>query len=98
MTQSSHDTIRLYTSRFCPHAWAVEQLLHRNEVAADVINIDSQPGARQELVAINGGYASVPTLIFPDGERLVEPPLRLLKQKLNIEETTLLDRIFGRLL
>ncbi len=63
----------------------------------EVVNIDEVAGARQQLRELNGGYASVPTLIFPDGQRLVEPSLRSLKQKLHIEEEGVLDKILGRL-
>jgi mycoredoxin len=32
---------------------------------------------------VNGGYKSVPTIVFPDGSVLVEPPGAVLDKKLN---------------
>ena len=47
--------------------------LDKNEIDVDKISIDGNMVARAELMALNGGYASVPTLIFPDGAQLTEP-------------------------
>ena len=88
--------ITMYTSNVCPHAWIVKQFMNDYEIPVDLINIDQIDGARQELIQLNGGYASVPTLIFPDGEKMVEPSLRQLRAKMGIEETSLLDRIISR--
>ncbi len=87
--------ITLYTSNICPQAWAVERFMNQYEAPIQLINIDSVEGARQELIEMNNGYASVPTLIFPDGEKMVEPTFAQLKEKLGIEEKSVLARILG---
>ena len=71
--------------------------MEQHEISVELINIDQIDGAREQLVAMNDGYASVPTIIFPDGEKLVEPSLKQLKVKLGIEEKGVLDRILGAL-
>lgn len=76
----------LYTSNFCGHAQRVERFLANHHVPLRVINIDREPGERERLIELNGGYASVPTVIFPDGARLVEPSLSLLRQNLGLDE------------
>jgi hypothetical protein len=53
-------------------------------VEYDVIDIDIEPGALDEVLRLNHGMRSVPTLIFPDGAVLVEPPRRELQLKLQI--------------
>lgn len=58
-----------------------------------VVSIDRNPTARQEVMAINGGYASVPTLIFPDGTHLTEPSLAQLTAKLGIKRPGFLERL-----
>ena len=79
------DPIILYKSSFCPHSWYVERFLKANNIPIKLINIDGDPEARQEVMALNRGFASVPTLIFPDGLQLTEPSIGEIRAKLNIE-------------
>ena len=46
------------------------------------IDINEHPEAQAVVVALNGGYRSVPTIIFPDGSVLVEPTRRELSTRL----------------
>lgn len=90
-----NEKIILYTSRFCGHSLSVEHLFRQYEIAAEIVNIDGNAEARERLIEINGGYASVPTLIFPDGTQMTEPSLRRVREKLGIEEASLFDRALG---
>ncbi len=92
MTQTNSHII-LYTSRFCGHAWAVERFLDKHGITVELVSIDNNPQARQQVEALNNGYASVPTLIFPDGTQLTEPSFRELRSKLGIESTGLISRV-----
>ncbi len=78
----NEEKITLYTSHWCGQAILVEKFLARHEVAVERISIDGNSPARQELIEINSGYASVPTLIFPDGSVLTEPNFSELREKL----------------
>ncbi len=87
----------MYTSDFCGHSMAVERYLRQNQVAVELRSIDGDPDARAAVMALNRGYASVPTLLFPDGTQLTEPSLRQLKQKLSGEAAPgILDRLRRR--
>jgi DNA-binding MarR family transcriptional regulator len=44
-------------------------------------------------MSLNGGNASVPTLIFPDGTQLTEPSSKELRAKLNIEQPSLSQQL-----
>jgi mycoredoxin len=46
------------------------------------IDIEQDEAARAEVVRINNGGQSVPTIIFPDGSILVEPSAAVLKAKI----------------
>jgi mycoredoxin len=83
---STEDKITLFTSSWCAHAISVDSFLRQNNVSVDRIDIDEVPGARQRLVELNGGFASVPTLIFPDGTKLTEPSLLELRRKLKLSK------------
>jgi mycoredoxin len=87
------DPIVMYTSSFCAHSWRVQRFLKSHGVAVELISIDRNERARQELMAINGGYASVPTLIFSDGTQLTEPSFGQLRSKLEIEKPSVKARI-----
>lgn len=85
--------ITLYTSHYCGSARAVERILRDHGVAFEVINVDEDAEARRRLMELNGGFASVPTLIWPDGRKLTEPSLPALHRTLGIEEKGLGDRL-----
>ncbi len=76
------EPIILYTSQYCGHSQQVERFLKDQKVAATIITIDGNPDARDTVKGINNGYASVPTLVFPDGSTLTEPSISELKNKL----------------
>jgi mycoredoxin len=75
------------------HSRSVERLLKANGIEAQVILIDGDEEARENLMALNGGYASVPTILFPDGTQMTEPPLGAVRAKLGLESEGLIDRI-----
>ena len=88
------EKITLYTSRWCGHSRSVEGFLKRNDIDVDIINIDGDDEARQHLIELNGGYASVPTLLFPDGSKLTEPTLYQIREQLGLEHPPgLTDRV-----
>ena len=91
MTQAP--PIILYTSPFCSHSWAVERFMAQNDVPVKIIRIDQDMEAREHVLKINNGYASVPTLVFPDGTTLTEPSFGELRHKLGIENPGLIKRI-----
>jgi glutaredoxin len=50
-----------------------KHVLDTREIAYEYIDIDLAPEAAELVQRINGGYRSVPTILFPDGRVLVEP-------------------------
>ena len=89
------ETVTIYTSYYCLHSRAVVRFLKKNDVPAEIINIDGDHEAREKVMSINRGYASVPTLVFPDGTQLTEPSYKELRAKLNLEKPTLSQRLKG---
>lgn len=77
------DKIILYGSPTCGMVPAVRHLLDRAQTHYQYIDISQNTAARQRVQEINQGYASVPTLVFPDGSTLTEPALGELKAKLD---------------
>jgi mycoredoxin len=77
--------IVVYITDWCSQVYPVRRLLEDSKVPAVFIDIEEDPEAREELLELNHGYASVPTLRFPDGSKLVEPSMGELRQKLGLE-------------
>lgn len=75
------------------HSRSVEKLLRANDIEVQFITIDGDKEARAALMAINGGYASVPTVLLPDGTQMTEPPLSAIRAKLGLESDGLFERI-----
>ena len=100
MSDSSTEKITLYVSSWCSHSRSVERFLAENNVTIQKITIDGDEEARAKLIELNHGYASVPTLVFPDGTHLTEPSFSQLRRKLAIPspgirntQRTIFDRL-----
>lgn len=75
------------------HSRAVEGFMARHDVPVKMINIDSNDAARKKVMEINEGYASVPTLVFPNGDTLTEPTMKQLREKLNIQRVSFWEHL-----
>jgi len=49
------------------------------------VDIDKDKQAEQYVRSANNGMRSVPTILFPDGDILVEPSNKALADKFNID-------------
>ena len=75
--------IIMYGTTWCPDCTRAKRILDSHNIPYEWINIQEDAAARQYVQEINGGYRSVPTILFPDGSVLVEPSNRELEAKLN---------------
>ena len=70
--------IRVLGTRWCGDCRMARRLLDRAGVDYDWVDIDEDPAAREEVMRLNRGMRSVPTILFSDGSVLVEPSRRAL--------------------
>ncbi len=75
-------SIKFYGTVWCPTSRRAKKLLVASGVDFEWINIDEDEGGRSFVERVNNGYRSVPTIVFPDGEILVEPSMAELERKL----------------
>jgi len=75
--------IKVYGTKWCPDCIRVKQLLAREKIVYDWIDIEQDEAAAAYVEKVNGGFKSVPTILFPDGSTLVEPQNVILKKKLD---------------
>ena len=77
---------------------SVRAILDRSNAPYEYVDIARNSQASQQVKQINNGYASVPTLVFPDESTLTEPTTGELKLRLeelgySVQELTLLDKV-----
>ena len=81
----SHPTaeskIVLYGTSWCAGTQLLRRYLRRIEVAFEEKDLESTPGAEEELRSLNNGQANHPALLI-DGRLYSEPPLEKLKELL----------------
>jgi mycoredoxin len=64
----------VYGHEFCPDVFRLQRVLEQEGIAYEWRNIaDGDPHWRDEVRMLAKGYLSVPTVVFPDGQVLVEP-------------------------
>jgi mycoredoxin len=72
----SPSKITVYGTRSCGDCHLATAVLDAQGASYRWIDLDRDPAAAEMVVAINGGYRTVPTILFPDGRVLVEPTRR----------------------
>jgi mycoredoxin len=72
----------MYTTAWCGDCWRAKQVMQSMQVAYREVDISKDEEAAELVLTLNNGYRSVPTLVFPDGSMLSEPPTTKLVQKL----------------
>jgi glutaredoxin-like protein len=76
------EEIRVYGTNWCPDCARAKKVLNQHQIAFKWIDIERDPEAADYVVKVNNGNRSVPTIIFPDGTRLVEPSNSELEKKI----------------
>jgi mycoredoxin len=71
-------TITVYGTRSCGDCHLAKAVLEAEGASYRWIDLDRDPKAAETVLAISGGYRTVPTILFPDGRVLVEPTRRAL--------------------
>ncbi len=75
---------KLYGATWCADCKRSRDFLDGNNIQYEYVDIDTVPGAADEVARINDGLKSVPTIILSDGAILVEPKNKELAEKLGI--------------
>jgi mycoredoxin len=67
--------LTMYTTSWCGYCVRLKHGLERAGVDFDVVNIEENPEAEQFVLKANGGNATVPTLLLPNGDVMTNPRL-----------------------
>lgn len=74
--------IVMYGTAWCPDCRRARRVFETLGVSYTWVDIDHDAEARARVEALNNGARSVPTIVFPDGDILVEPDNATLTQRL----------------
>jgi len=89
--------IIVYGTTWCPDCRRSKQFLGEHRVQYTWIDIEEDAAARAAVERLNNGNRSVPTIVFPDGSKLVEPSNDELARKLGLRAAaTLMIREYLR--
>ena len=76
------DKIKMYSTPWCGDCRRAKMVFEAEGVEYEEIDISDDTEATAYVEEINHGYRSVPTILFPDGDVLMEPSSPALVKKL----------------
>jgi mycoredoxin len=76
------EQIKMYGTVWCPDCARAKQMFNKLKIPFDWVDIERDETATAAVAKINGGFKSVPTIVFPDNSVLVEPGNAELEKKL----------------
>lgn len=85
MNQQQDAPIRVYSTSWCPDCHRAKYILDEYGIAYVEIDVEQDEAGLALVKELNNGRRVVPTIIFPDGDILVEPANVTLATKLGIE-------------
>ena len=74
--------LTMYTTTWCAFCRRLKSQLAAEGIEMAEINIEEDPAAADFVMSVNGGYQTVPTVVFPDGSALTNPSAAQVKQRL----------------
>jgi len=75
----SEQTVKFYGAMWCGDTRRARSWFEKYKVAYEWIDVDKSKEAEEFVKSVNNGMRSIPTLIFPDGSKLVEPSTKKLE-------------------
>jgi len=74
--------LTMYTTTWCGHCDRLKRGLNAAGVEFDEVNIEEDAAGAKLVMNVNGGNMTVPTIVFPDGTALTNPPLDQVEARL----------------
>ena len=74
--------LTMYTTAWCGFCRRLKRQLARDGIEIAEVDIEQEPGAADYVMSVNGGFQTVPTIVFPDGSALTNPSAAAVKQRL----------------
>jgi mycoredoxin len=74
--------LTMYTTQWCAFCKRLKRQLAADGIEMTEIDIEQDPAAADYVMSVNGGFQTVPTVVFPDGSALTNPSATVVKERL----------------
>ena len=74
--------LTMYTTPWCGFCKRLKSQLAREGIEMTEVDIEQDPAAADYVMSVNGGFQTVPTVLFADGTALTNPSAAAVKQRL----------------
>jgi mycoredoxin len=74
--------LTMYTTTWCAFCKRLKRQLAADGIEMTEIDIEQDPAAADYVMTVNGGFQTVPTVVFPDGSALTNPSAAMVKERL----------------
>jgi mycoredoxin len=74
--------LTMYTTTWCAYCRRLKSQLAAEGIEIAEVNIEEDPDAADYVMSVNGGFQTVPTVLFPDGSALTNPSTTAVMQRL----------------
>jgi mycoredoxin len=74
--------LTMYTTTWCGYCRRLKSQLAREGIEIIEVDIERELDAAEYVMSVNGGFQTVPTVLFPDGSTLTNPSARAVKQRM----------------
>jgi mycoredoxin len=74
--------LTMYTTPWCAFCKRLKRQLAADGIEMTEIDIEQDPAAADYVMSVNGGFQTVPTIVFPDGSALTNPSAATVKERL----------------
>lgn len=72
----------MFSTVWCGYCQRLKAQMMRESIAFTEVDIENDPSAAHFVENVNAGNQTVPTLIFPDGTTMTNPPFKEVIAKL----------------
>ena len=74
--------LTMYTTPWCAFCKRLKRQLSADGIEIAEVDIEQDAAAADYVMSVNGGFQTVPTVIFPDGIVLTNPSAATVKDRL----------------
>jgi mycoredoxin len=74
--------LTMYTTTWCAFCKRLKRQLAADGIEMAEVDIEQDPSAAEFVMSVNGGFQTVPTVVFPDGSALTNPSAAAVKARL----------------
>jgi mycoredoxin len=74
--------LTMYTTPWCAFCKRLKRQLAADGIEMVEVDIEQDPAAADYVMSVNGGFQTVPTVVFPDGSALTNPSAATVKERL----------------